>query len=190
MKKKIAILLIAGMLVLSTTACGSGFEENNDNSASESDNQNAPTETETDKDDRSILISTDEFVDNFSENSAGVATLDFVKDFSEDEYNIHEYQVAESTMSSGCIIDISYDSEDNVEQILLQSRPTDAFMYGYATWSILSFDPNADYEAILSELNIMEDGSQEDGTYDSSQEWGTLLFTQTGSICTLNIVLN
>ena len=186
MKRKLMALLIAVILVLSITACS----ENKENSAGEADNQNVSAELENDSENQSITISTDDFVDNFSKNSSGVATLDFVKDFSEDEYNIHEYQVAESTMSSGCIIDISYNSEDNIEQILLQSRPTDAFMYGYATWSILSVNPNADYETILSELNIMEDGSQEDGTYDSSQEWGTLLFTQSGSICTLNIVLN
>lgn len=186
MKRRLISLLIAAILALSITACG----DNKENTDSESDDQNVSAEIETDEGNGSISISTDDFVNNFSENSSGAATLDFVKDFSENEYNIHEYQVAESAISSGCIIDISYDSEDNVEHILLQSRPTDALMYGYATWSILSVNPDADYETILSELNIMEDGSQEDGTYDASQDWGTLLFTQSGSICTLNIVLN
>ena len=186
MKKRLISLLITATLVFSITACS----ENKENTDSKSDKQNVYADTETDEDNGDISISTDDFVNNFSENSSGAATLDFVKDFSENEYNIHEYQVAESAISSGCIIDISYDSEDNVEQILLQSRPTDALMYGYATWSILSVDPDADYETILSELNIMEDGSQKDGTYDTSQDWGTLLFTQSGSICILNIVLN
>lgn len=44
MKKKIATLLIAGMLVLSVTACGSGSDDNNDNSSGSESTEVAPEE--------------------------------------------------------------------------------------------------------------------------------------------------
>lgn len=180
-KLRVITFVIAALLALELVSC--------EEAKGQSDNKEISSEDKSSEKNNFIVISTTDFVDNFSENASDTVELYFSKDFSEDGYDIHEYKVDENAITSGCIIDVSYNPNDNIKQILLQSRPSDAFTYGYATWAILGVAPDADYETILSELNIMEDGSQEDGTYTSSQDWGNLIFTQTGTICTLNIIL-
>ncbi len=181
MKKRIVAIVMVCLMSVGLVACGGSNDQTTE--------KEGPSESASSKDNNFAIIATEDFIDNFTENASGFVEPRFVKDYSEEDYNIHEYQVDENAMTAGCIIDIAYDSNDNIRQILLQSRPTDAFTYSYATWSILSVSPDADYETILSELNIMEDGSQKDGTYNSSQDWGNLIFIQTGTICTLSIVL-
>lgn len=180
-KARFIAFIIVALLALELVSCGEAKDQSDDKEISSGNISSAKNNF--------IVISTTDFVDNFSENASGVVNLYFARDFSEDEYDIHEYKVDENTITSGCIIDISYDSDDNIRQVLLQSRPSDAFTYGYATWTILGIAPDVDCETILSELNITEDGSQKDGTYSSSQNWGNLIFNQTGTICTLNIIL-
>lgn len=182
MKKKIMAILLIAVMTLSLVACGSG----DSNSKAPSDNSEKVENTKTAN--KHIKISCKDFIDNYSELLSSLVKLEYVQDFSSEDMDIYEYRVSSNTITNGCTVDISHD-DDVVQQILIQSSVGDAFTYFYATNAILSINPDADYESILEELNIAEDGHGEEGVYNSSQDCGDFVFTQTEDLCTLNIIL-
>lgn len=126
-------------------------------------------------------IDINNFIDTFEENITQYLDLTLHKtdEFSQNGYNFYEYTVDPSAGFNGCILDVSY-NEDNYLQDVLINVPAGISTYFYATNAILAANPSSDYQSILNNLDVRDDGLGDDCTNVAKEDWGNMIFERKG----------
>lgn len=175
MRKKVLILIL---MLACLSGCNSSkkseketVQEDEDTAYSENNNGESGF----------LKINRDDFAKRYSDAVSEFVSMEKTGQFSEDGYDFYEYTIQPSGSFSGCIINISYDSDENIRDLIIRV-PRGTTTYYYAANAISVILDNNDFSGILEYLDVTESGDGDDCKNSANEDWGNIVFERDGDV--------